>query len=39
MTGSYVYVLTTSGLPPNSYQLHVSATADPTDHTLPFVIK
>jgi hypothetical protein len=38
-SGGYVYVLRTAALSPGSYQLHVSATSDPNDHTLPFLIK
>jgi hypothetical protein len=38
-SGSYLYVLRTAALSPGSYQLHVSATGDPNDHTLPFLIK
>jgi hypothetical protein len=38
-SGGYVYVLRTSGMLPGSYELHVSATNDPNDHVLPFVIK
>lgn len=38
-SGGYVYVLRTSAIIPGNYQLHVSATNDPNDHVLPFVIK
>lgn len=38
-SGGHVYVLRTGGMSPGSYQLHVSATGDPNDHTLPFVLK
>ncbi len=37
-SGGHVYVLRTNGMSPGSYQLHVSATNDPSDHVLPFVL-
>ena len=39
MAGGYTYVLQTKGLAPGNYQLHFTATGDPTDHTAPFIIK
>jgi hypothetical protein len=38
-SGGYLYLLRTAGLSPGSYQLHISATGDPNDHSLPFLIK
>lgn len=38
-TGGYIYALDTKNLSTGSYELHVSASGDPIDHTLPFAIK